>query len=193
MANRVLWRAQADSGARRVDQKGRGYVSEETVHAVDSSVTSGERGMGWNILFWLVFGKNGQFWRELGAVESSSWLGRTAGWSERTWVCVRRNNARSWLVGYLWRAVILKFWVWVIRDHSWDHSWILPLEISEEVEKTHRWFSLPYWLKLRLWSQCNWRPIGVSCCPLPSDQGFTNIRDHSYSEFPCCFFDWVFF
>jgi len=37
-------------------------------------------------------------------VESSSWLGRTAGWSERTWVCVRRNNARSWLVGYLWRA-----------------------------------------------------------------------------------------
>jgi len=46
MANRVLWRAQADSGARRVDQKGRGYVLEGTMHAVDSLVTSGERGMG---------------------------------------------------------------------------------------------------------------------------------------------------
>ena len=44
--NWVLWRAQADSGARQVDQKGRGYVSKETVHAVDSSVTFGERGMG---------------------------------------------------------------------------------------------------------------------------------------------------
>ena len=44
--NWVLWRAQADSGARRVDQKGRGYVSEGTMHAVDSLVTSGERGMG---------------------------------------------------------------------------------------------------------------------------------------------------
>ena len=44
--NWVLWRAQADSGARRVDQKGRGYVSAGTMHTVDSLVTSGERGMG---------------------------------------------------------------------------------------------------------------------------------------------------
>ena len=123
-------------------------------------------------------------------MESSSWLGRTAGWSERTWVCVRRNNARSWLVGYLWRAVILKFWVWVIRDHSWDHSWILPLEIQKRSKKLRSGFHFPYWLKLRLRPQCNCRPIGVICCPLPSDQGFNNIRDHSYSEFPCCFFDW---
>jgi len=41
--NWVLWRAQADSGARRVDQKGREYVSEGTMHAVDSLVTSGEQ------------------------------------------------------------------------------------------------------------------------------------------------------
>ena len=44
--NWVLWRAQADSGALRVDQKGRGYVSAGTMHTVDSLVTSGERGMG---------------------------------------------------------------------------------------------------------------------------------------------------
>ena len=94
---------------------------------------------------------------------------------------------------FVFGFVLLKFWVWVIRDHSWDHSWILPLEIQKRSKKLRSGFHFPYWLKLRLRPQCNCRPIGVICCPLPSDQGFNNIRDHSYSEFPCCFLIGVFF
>ena len=63
-------------------------------------------------------------------------------------------------------------------------------EFQKRSKKVRVGFHFPYQSELRLGSQCNWRRIRVSCCPLPSAKGFTNIRDHSYSEFPCCFFDW---
>jgi len=63
-------------------------------------------------------------------------------------------------------------------------------EFQKRSKKVWVGFHFPYQSELRLGSQCNWRHIRVTCFPLPSAKGFTNIRDHSYSEFPCCFFDW---